>query len=107
MARERDRSRKQEIRLDRLIGRMVTGPNGERIGRLEEGRAEHEGGDFVITSYVLGRAGLLERLDLGLRLISGARRRSGYIARWDQIDISDAIHPRLTCPVKDLVTPLT
>jgi hypothetical protein len=92
-----------ELRLDRLIGRMVVGPGQKRIGRLEEVRVERKGDDFVVTSYVLGRVGALERLGLGVRLVIGLRRAGGYVARWDQIDISDVKHPRLTCAVEDLV----
>jgi hypothetical protein len=29
-------------------------------------------------------------------------RGSSYIARWDQLDISDPDHPRLTCSRDDL-----
>lgn len=93
----------QEVRLDRLIGRMVIGMNQQRVGRLEEVRAKREGPDFVVISYVLGPFGILERLGLGVRLLFGRGRAAGYVARWDQIDISDVAHPRLTCAVEDLV----
>jgi hypothetical protein len=33
-----------------------------------------------------------------VRMILG-RKGGGYVARWDQIDLSDPVHPRLACSV--------
>jgi hypothetical protein len=90
-----------ELRLDRLLGREVIAANNRPIGRLEEFRADKRGTGCVITEYVIGVAGLAERLGLGLRLLLGGKR-GGYLARWDQIDLSDADRPRLTCSVEEL-----
>jgi len=89
-----------EVRLDRLLGREVLAGNQRPIGRLEEFRAEVRDGDCVITEYVIGPAGLLERLDL--QDLLWAPRQRGYVARWDQLDISDELRPRLTCPIAEL-----
>jgi hypothetical protein len=90
-----------KIRLDRLLGRTVRGRNGRWIGRLEEFRSERRGDGIVITAYVIGVAGLLERLGVGLKLLVG-RAVGGHVARWDQLDISDPDRPRLTCAVEEL-----
>ncbi len=90
-----------EVRLDRLLGRQVLGPNNQLIGRLEEFRAETRGNGILITGYVIGVAGLLERLGLGVKLLFG-KKGGGYTARWDQLDISDPMRPRLMCPVSEL-----
>jgi hypothetical protein len=91
-----------EVRLDRLVGREVYTGNHRRLGRLEEFRAERRGTGWVITEYVIGAAGLLERLGLGVRLIVGIKRAAGYVARWDQLDLSNPRRPTLTCAVEDL-----
>jgi hypothetical protein len=92
-----------ELRLDRLLGRPVLAGNNQRcVGRLEEFRTETRGTECVITAYVIGLAGLSERLGLGIKLILGLGHGRGYVARWDQIDISDPDYPRLTCPVEEL-----
>jgi hypothetical protein len=91
----------REVRLDRLLGREVLAKDHRRIGRLEEFRVESSGPDWVITDYVIGAAGLFERLGVGLKLLVG-RRGGGYVARWDQVDISDPRHPRLTCGLEEL-----
>ncbi len=77
---------------------MLAG-NNRPIGLLEEFRADVRDGECVVTEYVIGPAGLLERLDLNELVISQQR---GYVARWDQLDISDERRPRLTCPVSEL-----
>jgi hypothetical protein len=90
-----------EIRLDRLLGRPVLAKNNRTVGRLEEFRAERRGDSWVITDYVIGEAGLLERLNLGVKLLFGSKR-GGYLARWDQMDISEPDRPRLLCSPDEL-----
>ena len=90
-----------EIRLESLLGREVLAANNRRVGRLEELRAQVRDGVCEITEVVIGVAGLAERLGLGVKVLLG-RQRSGHVARWDQIDLSDPTRPRLTCPVEDL-----
>jgi hypothetical protein len=51
--------------------------------------------------YVIGAAGLMERLGVGFKLLFG-KAGAGYVARWDQLDISDPERPRLTCGVEEL-----
>ena len=94
-------ARERELRVDDLLGRQVLARNGQPIGHLEEFRAEKQGRDWAITEFVIGGAGLFERLGVGVKLLFG-KRGGGYVARWDQLDISDAEHPRLTCGVQDL-----
>ena len=90
-----------ELRLDCLIGRVVYSQTDHRVGRLEEVHAKVHGKGCVITEYLLGSAGLSERLGVSFGLLFG-RRGGGYLARWDQIDLSDPDHPRLTCPLEQL-----
>jgi hypothetical protein len=91
----------REIHLDRLLGREVLGRNGQRMGRLEEFHAERRGAGCVIVGFAIGVAGLLERMNLSVKMILGLRG-GGYVARWDQIDLSDPDRPRLTCAVEEL-----
>jgi hypothetical protein len=93
------------VRLDRLLGRRVFAANNRPLGRLEEFRAERQGNRWVVIEYVIGTAGLLERLGLAVRLILGVRRAGGYVARWDQLDLGNPARPRLTCDVQDLRRP--
>ncbi len=90
------------VRLDRLVGREVYTANHRRLGRLEEFRAERRGAGWVISEYVIGAAGLVERLGLGVRTLLGMKRVTGYVARWDQLDVSNPERPTLTCSVESL-----
>ena len=90
-----------ELRLDRLLGRPVLAANHHRVGRLEEIRVQRQGGEWIVSEYVIGAGGLLERLDLGVRLLLG-RRTHGHVARWDQLDITEPTKPRLLCPIEEL-----
>jgi hypothetical protein len=90
-----------ELRIDRLLGRQVLAANGRPAGRLEEFRADVRDGNCVITEYVIGSAGLFERLGVAARALFGLPQH-GYVARWDQIDFSSVETPRLTCAVEEL-----
>jgi hypothetical protein len=92
----------RQVRLERLVGRRVVAMNHRAIGRIEECRAERRGRAWELTAYVIGPAGLWERLGSSLRLLYGTRAVRGYLARWDQIDITDPSRPRLTCPVGEI-----
>jgi hypothetical protein len=89
------------VRLDRLIGRQVLTANNQPVGRLEEFHVEVRGDACQITDYVIGASGLFERLHIGIKLLIG-RRSGGYLAHWDQLDVSDPDHPRLTCRLDEL-----
>jgi len=88
--------------LDVIVGRKIFAENGQSVGRLEECRGEQRGTKLVITEYVIGVAGLLERLGLGVRLVLGRHKGRGFLARWDQLDISDPDCLRLTCAIGEL-----
>jgi hypothetical protein len=94
-------TRQDEVRIDRLLGRQVVAANGRPAGRLEEFRAEIRDGEWIITEYVLGLAGFAARLGGSVRAFFNLPS-IGYVARWDQIDLSNVETPRLTCSVDEL-----
>jgi len=82
--------------LDRLIGRRVVDRDGQPAGRIQELRIETRNGEWIVVEYVLGVGGLLERLNVGVKLLLGGRiRRRSSPA--DHIDLSEPERPRLTC----------
>ena len=89
----------QRVRLDAVIGREVRTLDGQRLGHVEECRVARDGDDWVVREWVIGTAGLIERLGLGALLVVGITRRGGYVARWDQLDVTNTTGLRLTCPV--------
>jgi hypothetical protein len=92
----------KSIRLEHLLGREVHTANNRALGRLEEFRAEQRGREWIVTAYLIGASGLAERLGLGMRLILGMKLPAGYVARWDQMDLSNPDYLRISCPVEDL-----
>jgi hypothetical protein len=88
-----------EVRLELLLGRRVRDAGGRDIGRIEEVRVERRDSDWLVSDYVLGVGGLLERLAAGTiaRAVLGplARRAQRRTVPWADLDISDPEHPRL------------
>jgi len=78
--------------IDLLVGRTVVAGNGQSVGRIHEFRVDVRGKDWVVTEVVLGVGGLLERLNVGIKLIVGGKV-GRKIATVDQIDITDPKHP--------------
>ena len=93
--------KRDEFYLDQLLGRMLLARNNRPVGRIEEFQTEQRGDHFHIVEFLIGSAGLMSRLDVGVKALFG-KGAGGKIARWDQVDISDPVHPRLTCSVEEL-----
>jgi hypothetical protein len=100
--------RNRNLRIEALLGRKVCDVNGKSAGRIEELEAEQVGDDCFVKIYVLGAQGLRERLSvtgvgmlflrpLGARSNTGSRR-----VPWQQMDLTDPLHPRLRCTVSEL-----
>jgi hypothetical protein len=96
-----DEGRQRELRLEHLLGRKVLTADHGSAGHIEEFRTAVLHGERVIVEYVLGRIGLMERLNVGFRRVFGLAT-GGHVARWDQIDLSDPERPRLLCPIDQL-----
>jgi hypothetical protein len=92
---------RSELHLEDLVGREVRAGNNRRVGRIEEFHAEIDANGCRVLAFVIGVAGLFERLGVGATLLLG-RRRTGCIARWDQLDLTDPRHPRLKVPFESL-----
>ena len=90
-------STENKVHLELLIGTLVVDVDGKRVGRIEEVHAHRKGAECYIDEYVVGRAGLAERL--------GARwkpARKPSVIPWQTLDLSDPAHPRLRCRLGEL-----
>ena len=98
----------RELRLEQLLGKCVFDSQGDRVGRIEEVRVEQQGDEWIILEYFVGIAAVFERLsawsiETGLLHLLGARKtRKSYRVPWDKLDLSDPLHPRLTCTLEQL-----
>ena len=93
---------RNEVQLELLLGRHVHAPDGKVVGRIEELLAQREHDYYVITEYHVGPTALFERLAARHFGFTLRGRVHGYRVRWDQLDITDPDHPRLTCAIEDL-----
>lgn len=98
----------QEVHIQTLLNRPVVALNGRRIGRLEGILIVQLDQQYVVSEFLVGTFALLERLaalSIGssvLRVLRLAHKNGGYRVRWDQLDISDPVRPKLLCSVEDL-----
>jgi hypothetical protein len=98
---------RQEIQLELLLGKRVYALNGRPIGRLEEVCVELQQGVATVNEFEVGTYALFERLSawqIGRAILGlfGSLIKSGYSVKWNQLDLSDPDHPKLTCSVTEL-----
>jgi len=93
---------KNELRAELLLGRKVRSIHGHVVGRIEEMRAEREHDYWVVTEFHVGPTALIERLAVRHFGITLPGRAHGYRVRWNQLDLSNPQHPRLTCHLEEL-----
>lgn len=91
----------RQIRLEDLMGRVVLDADGERVGRIEELRAEWRDRECVVLEYHVGANAAFERLGGGgfwssLLRVFGAGS-TVQVVPWPLMDIRDVLNPRLTC----------
>ncbi len=98
---------RKEVHIELLLGKPVYALNGRQIGRLEEVRAEIDSGEAFVNEFLIGTYAVFERLaawEIGRTFLGlfGSLLKTGHSIRWDQLDLSDPKHLRLTCEVSDL-----
>ena len=104
----------REVALHHLLGRTVRDPDGHKVGRIEELRAEIElrddGNDYVVTEFHVGSFGALEML-AGAHFARLLLRRLGRVVRyrnhripWNRLDLTDPRLPRALDTVDQLRT---
>jgi hypothetical protein len=90
-----------ELRFEDLIGTVVRNTHGRPIGRIEDGRIEPDGDDYVITHFLLGTRERWPRVMafLGelptLRALGIGHERDVRPLPWNWFDLSDPGKPVL------------
>jgi sporulation protein YlmC with PRC-barrel domain len=90
-----------EIRLERLLGRLLLDVEGQPVGSIEDVVAHPDGDEYLVTHVVVGPHTLLARLlAFGhqipvLRVIGLGRRTRVLRIPWTSLDLSEPERPRL------------
>ncbi len=91
----------QEVHLELLIQKCVVDQDGEKVGRITDIRCEKKAGEWVVQEYLAAGGVALSAFSphgLALRLLhlfGGHHFAHGLRIPWEQLDLSDAEHPRL------------
>jgi sporulation protein YlmC with PRC-barrel domain len=97
-----------EINVERLLGARVYDVDGERVGRIEEIRADRRENECLVESYLVGASAVVERLSAWTlirpikKLLRAREVVSVYRVDWQDMDLSDPERPRLRIAKKAL-----
>jgi hypothetical protein len=100
-------SQPREIRLERLLGKLVLDAAGWPVGRIEEVLAQPDGDAYLLTHVVIGPDSLLSQWLAAayqlptLRALGLGRRPSNRRLPWTWLDLTDPDQPRLHRSVLD------
>ena len=96
------------VNAEHIFEHVILDLQGNKVGHVQEMVTESEGDEQVVTEYHTGGFGFFEHLSavaVGKWVYKLFRKHAqGYVIRWDQLDISDPEHPRLTCPRSEIAT---
>ena len=91
----------REVRLERLLGRLVVDATGRPAGRIEDVEAEPDGDAYLVTHALLGPDSRLPQLLAvayhlpTLRALGLGRKPHVRRVPWTWLDLSDPERPRL------------
>jgi sporulation protein YlmC with PRC-barrel domain len=100
--------KERRIHVEQLLGRTVRDIDGRRAGRIEEVEAENSRHGCLVTGFVLGAEGLLQRLSfrgvaaLFIPSLSAKAQKQAKAVSWEQMDLTNPKRPRLRCRKEDL-----
>jgi len=97
-----------EINVELLLGTNVRDVDGDDIGRIEELRVERDEKALLVDAYLIGASALIERLSAWTlvrpvtRFLNSRKLYSVYRVPWQDMDLTDPLHPRLRISKRDL-----
>jgi sporulation protein YlmC with PRC-barrel domain len=97
-----------EVNVELLLNTKVRDVDGAEVGRIEELHIQRDAKACLVEAYLIGGAGLVERLSAWTlvrpinRFLHGRKLYSLYRVPWQDMDLSDPKHPRLRIAQRDL-----
>ena len=97
-----------EVNVELLLGIKVCDVDGENVGRIEELRVARDENSCLVVAYLIGTSALIERLSAWTlvrpiaRFLNSRDLYSIYRVPWQDMDLSDPLHPRLRIAKGDL-----
>lgn len=97
-----------DVNVELLLGRKVVDVNGEKVGRIEEFRAEEDGNRCRVEAYLVGTSALIERLSAWTlvrpikQMLRSRHIYSVFEVPWQEMDLSDPKQPKLRVAKADL-----
>ena len=97
-----------ELNAELLIGKKVLDAEGENVGRIQEFRVEREEKACLVSAYLVGVSGLVDRLSAWTlvrpinKFLHSHRLYSIYQIPWQDMDLTDPRHPKLRTVRRDL-----
>lgn len=96
-----------EVRVERLLGRLLVDARGMAFGRIREVEAEPVGDAYAVTAVLVGPEGRLARMLAflhqlpTLRAVGIGRKPRVRRVPWSWLDLADPAHPRLRAKVPE------
>ena len=97
-----------DVNVELLVGAQVHDTDGNKVGRIQELRADSRGDACVVESYLIGASALIERLSAWTlarpiaRALHARKLYSLYEVPWQDMDLSDPKRPRLKIAKSEL-----
>lgn len=97
-----------DVNVELLVGTQVHDIHGEKVGRIQEFRADNRGDTCVVESYFIGASALIERLSAWTlvrpiaRALHARKLYSLYEVPWQDMDLTDPKRPTLRIAKEDL-----
>jgi hypothetical protein len=97
-----------EVHVELLLNTKVRDVDGEEIGRIEELHIRRDDKSCLVEAYLIGASALIERMSAWTlvrpiqRSLHSRNLYSAYRVSWQDMDLSDPLHPRLRIAKRDL-----
>jgi len=97
-----------DVNVELLLNTKVCDVDGKEVGRIEELHIRRDDKSCLVEAYLIGASALIERMSAWTlvrpiqRSLHSRNLYSAYRVPWQDMDLSDPLHPRLRIAKRDL-----